>query len=375
MGLEIDIESSFWKWYFHNEDDARKIDIFDLINASIAVAAIKKPNEFVSKRLQILESILTADSQAKKGLHLTVKKSSKNNQERVINHDCQDQVCKDDEGEISVGESDKEFAGFLERELDDCEDHVSKNDGGEISVDDRDKEFASFLERELDDCEDHVRKDDGGKISVGESDNEFADFLERELDDEYAELTEFDNVMMASLKPISVRPQLHDSTVRELKGRPQFPVSSVFKHDMECGELRFDKVVKPINVRPKLEEKPQRFLDQRVSKGYTETKYEGGQDKPRKIEVLKRCGGTKLEINKKRKIEEIDGKRAMDSHDLKFEATKTRFDERTQQIEKAKRRVRILDSKEIAQQPRLGRNGKPKQGFGSRMKKIQKSRF
>ncbi|KAL2493937.1 Uncharacterized protein Fot_37694 [Forsythia ovata] len=65
MGSQIDTTSSFWKCYFSIEEDARKIDIFDLINASITVASFKKPNdEFRSRRLQIIESLFATDSQA-----------------------------------------------------------------------------------------------------------------------------------------------------------------------------------------------------------------------------------------------------------------------------------------------------------------------
>ncbi|KAL2546104.1 uncharacterized protein Fot_15337 [Forsythia ovata] len=162
MGSEIDITSSFWKRYFSSEEDARKIDIFDLINASITVASFKKPNdEFRSRRLQIIDSLFATDSQAK-----------------------------------------------------------------------------------------------------------------------------------------------------------------------------------------------------------------------RKAEVSERCrSGTKIEADKKIKVEEKSEKRVVDFNDLKFEASKRRFVEKNEEIEKSKKKVQILDVKDIVPlppPPKLGRNGKPKRGFGSRMKKIQK---
>ncbi|KAL2546113.1 uncharacterized protein Fot_15346 [Forsythia ovata] len=115
MGSEIDITSSFWKRYFSSEDP-RKIDIFDLINASITVASFKKPNdEFRSRRLQIIESLFATDSQAvakpKKESLLIAETLSKN-----VIHDCKDEVCKDD---ISTGERPKKFGNLLEKELDD----------------------------------------------------------------------------------------------------------------------------------------------------------------------------------------------------------------------------------------------------------------
>ncbi|CAA3033165.1 Hypothetical predicted protein [Olea europaea subsp. europaea] len=112
MGFEINIGSSFWKWYFHNEEDARKINIFDLINASITVASFKKPDEFRSKRLWIMESLFTNDSKAKMGSRLIVKVPSKINQEPIMIQGCKDQACKDE-----IFSRHKKFDD-LERELD-----------------------------------------------------------------------------------------------------------------------------------------------------------------------------------------------------------------------------------------------------------------
>ncbi|KAL2546110.1 uncharacterized protein Fot_15343 [Forsythia ovata] len=219
---------SFWKRYFSSEEDARKIDIFDLINASITVASFKKPNdEFRSRRLQIIESLFATDSQAvakpKKESLLIAETLSKN-----VIHDCKDEAyCKDD---ISTGERPKKFGNLLEKELDD-----------------------------------------------------------------YAQLIGFNNV----------------------------------------------------NV----------------------------PDKKRKAEVSERCrSGTKIEADKKRKVEEKSEKRVVDSYDLKFEASKRRFVEKNEEIEKSKKKVQILDLKDIVPPPpKLDRSGKPKRGFGSRMKKIQKT--
>ncbi|KAL2493930.1 uncharacterized protein Fot_37687 [Forsythia ovata] len=116
MGSQIDTTSSFWKRYFSSEEDARKIDIFDLINASITVASFKKPNdEFRSRRLQIIESLFATDSQAvakpKKESLLIAETLCKN-----VIHDCEDEACKD---EISTGERPKKFGNLLEKELDD----------------------------------------------------------------------------------------------------------------------------------------------------------------------------------------------------------------------------------------------------------------
>ncbi|KAL2516537.1 uncharacterized protein Fot_30508 [Forsythia ovata] len=105
MGSKIDIRSSFWKHNFSSEEDARKIDIFNLINASITVVCFKKPNEFCSRRLQIIEPLFATDCQAlakpKKESLLVAETLSKN-----VIHDCEDEACKD---EIFAGERPKKF--------------------------------------------------------------------------------------------------------------------------------------------------------------------------------------------------------------------------------------------------------------------------
>ncbi|KAL2518923.1 Uncharacterized protein Adt_15170 [Abeliophyllum distichum] len=246
MGSEIDTTSSFWKRYFTSEEDARKIDIFDLINASITVASFKKPNdEFRSRRLQIIESLFEIDSQAvakpKKESLLIAETLSKN-----VIHDCEEEACKDE-------------------------------------------------------------------ISTVERPNKFGNLLEKELDD-YAQLIGFNNV----------------------------------------------------NV-------PDKKRKAEVSEGCrSRTKIEA--DKKRKGEVSEGFRSrTKIEADKKRKVEEKNEKRVVDSYDLKFEASKRRFEEKNKEIEKSKKKVQILDMKDIVPPPpKSGRNGKTKRGFGSRMKKILK---
>ncbi|KAL2518954.1 Uncharacterized protein Adt_15201 [Abeliophyllum distichum] len=246
MGSEIDTTSSFWKRYFTSEEDARKIDIFDLINASITVASFNKPNdEFRSRRLQIIESLFEIDSQAvakpKKESLVIAETLSKN-----VIHDCEEEACKD-------------------------------------------------------------------VISTVERPNKFGNLLEKELDD-YAQLIGFNNV----------------------------------------------------NV-------PDKKRKAEVSEGCrSRTKIEA--DKNRKAEVSEGFRSrTKIEADKKRKVEEKNEKRVVDSYDLKFEASKRRFEEKNEEIEKSKKKVQILDMKDIVPPPpKLGRNGKTKRGYGSRMKKILK---
>ncbi|KAL2518922.1 Uncharacterized protein Adt_15169 [Abeliophyllum distichum] len=248
MGSKIDTTSSFWKRYFTSEEDARKIDNFDLINASITVASFKKPNdEFRSRRLQIIESLSEIDSQAvakpKKESPLIAKTLSKN---VIHEYDCEEEACKD-----------------------------------EIYTVERPKKFGNLLEKELDD---------------------------------YAQLIGFNNV----------------------------------------------------NV-------PDKKRKAEVSEGCrSRTKIEA--DKKRKAEVSEGFRSrTKIEADKKRKVEEKNEKRVVDSYDLKFEASKRRFEEKNKEIEKSKKKVQILDMKDIVPPPpKSGRNGKTKRGFGSRMKKILK---
>ncbi|CAI9785415.1 unnamed protein product [Fraxinus pennsylvanica] len=148
------IGSFFWKGYFRNEEDARKNDIFDLINTSITLASIENPNEFRSRRMQIIESLFDSDSQApakpKKRSNHNARPTSKN-QERIVIHGCKDQACQD---EIAAEECFDEFANQLEKELDD------DAQPAEESL----EEFANQLEKELDDhaqpiglCNVHLR--------------------------------------------------------------------------------------------------------------------------------------------------------------------------------------------------------------------------
>ncbi|KAL2518947.1 Uncharacterized protein Adt_15194 [Abeliophyllum distichum] len=180
------------------------------------------------------------------------------------------------------------------------------------------------------DCEEEACKDE---IYTVERPKKFGNLLEKELDD-YAQLIGFNNV-----------------NVPDKKRKAEVSEGCRSRTKIEADKKRKAEVSEGCRSRTKIE-----------------------ADKKRKAEVSEGCRSrTKIEADKKRKVEEKNEKRVVDSYDLKFEVSKRRFEEKNKEIEKSKKKVQILDMKDIVPPPqKSGRNGKTKRGFGSRMKKILK---
>ncbi|CAA2992888.1 Hypothetical predicted protein [Olea europaea subsp. europaea] len=290
------IESFYWKRYFRSEEDARKNDIFDLINASITLASIEDPKEFRSRRMQIIESLFDADSQGpakpKKRSNKIARTTPSKNQERIVIHGCKDHACKEEstvDADSQASAKPKKRSNKIARitpsknreriVIHGCKDHACK----EESTDECFEEFDDHLERELDEHAQPIgfySVNEPDNISAEESFEEFTNQLEKEFDEDAK------------------------------------PTEESFEEFANQLEKELDEDAQPIG-----------FHNVTVP------------DKKRKAEVSKQCrSGTMFEADKKRKIEGKQGKRGNPSS-------------------------------------RLRRDDKPKRGFGSRMKKIQKARF
>ncbi|CAA2992892.1 Hypothetical predicted protein [Olea europaea subsp. europaea] len=316
------IESFYWKGYFRSEEDARKNDIFDLINASITLASIEDPKEFRSRRMQVIESLFDADTQApakpKKRSNKIARTTPSKNQERIVIHGCKDHACKEEstvDADSQAPAKPKKRSNKIARTtpsknrerivIHGCKDHACK----EESTDECFEEFANHLERELDEHAQPIgfynvnepdKKPD--KISAEESFEEFTNQLEKEFDEDAKpteeSLEEFANQLEKDLD--------EDAQPAE-ESLEEFAYQLEKELDEDAQPIEFHNVTVP--------------------------------DKKRKAEVSKQCrSGTMFEADKKRKIEEKQGKRGFPPS-------------------------------------RLCRDDKPKRGFGSRMKKIQKARF
>ncbi|CAA2992894.1 Hypothetical predicted protein [Olea europaea subsp. europaea] len=361
------IERFYWKGYFRSEEDARKNDIFDLINASITLASIEDPKEFRSRRMQIIESLFDADSQGpakpKKRSNKIARTTPSQNQERIVIHGCKDHACKEEstvDADSRAPAKPKKRSNKIARTtpsknqerivIHGCKDHACKDE----STDECFEEFANHLERELGEHAQPIgfytvnepdKKPD--KISAEESFKEFANQLEKELDEDAQtteeSLEEFANQLEKELDEHAQPVGFYNVNEPDKKSEEESLDEFSNEHERELDEDAQPIGLHNVNVPDK---KP---------------------NKKRKAEVSKICrSGTKFEADKKRRVVENTEKRGVQSYEFKLDASKRRFEERNRQIEKAKRRVQVRSS-------RMGRDGKPKQGFGSRMKKIQKS--
>ncbi|CAA2992891.1 Hypothetical predicted protein [Olea europaea subsp. europaea] len=299
---------------------------------------MEDPKEFRSRRMQIIESLFDADSQGaakpKKRSNKIARTTPSKNQERIVIHGCKDHACKEE----STDECFEEFANHLERELDEHAQPIgfySVNEPDKISAEESFEEFANQLEKELDE----------DAQPTEECLEEFANQLEKELD-EHAQPVGFYNVNEPDKKS---EEESSDEFANQLEKELDEDAQPIGLHN--------------VNVPAK---KPNKKRKAEVSKiCRSGTKFEA--DKKRKAEVSKICrSGAKFEADKKRRVVENTEKRGVQSYEFKLDASKRRFEENNHQIEKAKRRVQVPSS-------RLGRDGKPKQGFGSRVKKIQKA--
>ncbi|KAL2481458.1 Uncharacterized protein Adt_34424 [Abeliophyllum distichum] len=90
MGTGIDLRTFFQSTYFVNDEGVE--NIFDLINASIMVAAREKPNEFLARKSRIIEALIISSPQDNNIDHdCEISSSSNTSCPSPVNQDLDDQ--------------------------------------------------------------------------------------------------------------------------------------------------------------------------------------------------------------------------------------------------------------------------------------------
>ncbi|CAA2976536.1 Hypothetical predicted protein [Olea europaea subsp. europaea] len=320
MGIGIDLRKLYQNTYSVN--DQAMENIFDFINASIAVAAKEKPKEFLARRSRIIEALLAASPMDDIEQDCSISSTSNFSCETLLDEDLDDQfdgVTSAPTKPINLGNKEK-GCGVIQS----------------VVLNGENKDGDKMFQRKIE-TEDPKHKIEARSGNEGLSLDEVK-FKETNID----------------VKKVKKRVQ----TGAEEKG---------------CGITQSATFDEENNGRGKKNQKKTETEDAN-HKIDAKSRNKGSRLDTVKFEATKRkfeekgCGiiqsATYDEKNKdrckkfQRKIETEDAKHKIDARsknkglsldEVKFEATKRKFEERSLDIKNGKRKIQVLDFKDIPQ--------------------------
>ncbi|CAA2970744.1 Hypothetical predicted protein [Olea europaea subsp. europaea] len=323
MGIGIDLRKLYQNTYSVN--DQAMENIFDFINASIAVAAKEKPKEFLARRSRIIEALLAASPMDDIEQDCSISLSSNFSCESLLDEDLDDQfdvVTSAPTKPINLGNKEK-GCGVIQSLVLDGE---NKKDGGKM--------FQRKIETE----------DPKHKIEIeARSGNEGLSLDEVKFKETNIDVKKVKKRVQIGAKEkgcgITQSATFDEENNGRGKKNQKKTETEDAKHkiDAKSGNkgLSLDKV-KFVATKRKFEEKGCGIIQ---SATYDEKNKDRRKKFQRKIETE----------DAKHKIDARSKNKGLSLDEVKFEATKRKFEERSLDIKNGKRKIQVLDFKDIPQ--------------------------
>ncbi|CAA2970748.1 Hypothetical predicted protein [Olea europaea subsp. europaea] len=349
MGIGIDLRKLFQNTYSVN--DQAMENIFDFINASIAVAAKEKPKEFLARRSRIIEALLTASPVDDVDQDCSISSSSDFSCESLLDEDLDDQfdgVTSASSKPINLSDKEK-VCGIIQSNKAICTSMV---------LNDENKDRGKKIQKRIE-TEDPKHKIDARSGNKGLS-----------LDEVKFEKPSLDIEKVKKKVQIGVKEKgcgiiQSVSFDEENKGR-----GKKFQRKTQTEDAKHKIDTKSGNKGLSLDKVKFEATKRKFEKGcgiiqsatYDEENKDRGKKFQRKIKIE----------DTKHKIDARSGNKGLSLDEVKFEATKRKFEETSLDIKNGKRKIQILDFKDIPQskpivdENRFNRGGFEKSSFRRR---------